>query len=353
MPVQDPGTEEKLRFLRDPANYGLERPRAVECIETHMSWVFLTDRFAYKLKKPVRQPFQDLTTLEARERLCASELRLNRRLAEWVYLDMVALVRRPDGRLQLGGDGRIVDWLLEMKRLPREAMLDRRLARGTPDAAELAPVVRHLARFFRASPPAARDPDTHLGILARELALDLAALARPVDGIPDALVSGVVGGLLGQLEALRPELSARLLAGWVIDAHGDLRPEHVFLGPPPAVIDCLEFSDELRLRDTADEMAYLALECERLRRPRAGEILLALYERETGDRPGPRLYAFYKALRAAQRARLAVWHAAEPGAHTPTYWYGRARSYLELASAHLVVLGGGSASRPLVPIGRR
>lgn len=350
----DPELAEKLRFLADPASYGLEHPRAVEQIETHLSWVFLTDHFAYKLKKPVRLPFLDLSSLAARERLCLTELRLNRRLAAWVYLGALPLVRRPDGRLHLGGDGRIVDWLLEMKRLPRAQMLDRRLQADPPTADELAPVVEHLARFFRASPPVRRDGDSHLGILARELALDLAALSRPADGIADAIVQRVIGGLFTALARLRETILARLAAGRVIDAHGDLRPEHVFLGQPPAVIDCLEFSEELRVRDTADEMAFLALECERLGRPETGEMILALYERASGDRPGPWLYAFFKALRAAQRARLAVWHAAEPGAHTPAYWYDRARSYLELASAHLIVACGSTpAPQPDAPAHKR
>lgn len=350
----DADTAEKLRCLSDPASWELERPTTVECVETHMSCVFLTDHYAYKLKKPVRWPFLDLSTLKARERLCATELRLNRRLAEHVYLGVTALVRRGDGRLHPGGEGRIVDWLLEMRRLPREQMLDRRLAEDPPSARALAPVVRHLVRFFRSAAPAPRDAGTHLTLLARELALDLAALSQPADGIDDALVARVIGGLLDALPGLAGLLEERVAAGRVIDAHGDLRPEHVFLGDPPAVIDCLEFSDELRVRDTADEVAYLALECERLGRPEVGEAVLALYEQESGDRPGPQLYAFYRALRAAQRARLAVWHAADPGNRPVRYWLERARDYLRLADFYLVVVAGSTPGRrPAAPSGRR
>lgn len=336
---------EKLRFLSDPESYGDERPATVERIETHMSWVFLTERFARKLKKPVRFPFLDLSTLAARERLCRMELRLNRRLAEEVYLGAVPLVRRADGRLQLGGEGRVVDWLVEMKRLPRERMLDCRLEAGPVGMAELLPVVRRLARFFSTAERADRDFETHWGLLARELVLDLAALAQPAAGIADVTVRRVFSGLFAALARHRTALAARLAAGRVIDAHGDLRPEHVFLGPPPAVIDCLEFSKELRVRDTADEMAFLALECERLGRPETGELLLALYERETGDRPGAQLYALFKALRAAQRARLAVWHAADPGNRPKAYWLARAATYLELALRYVSIARAGELPR--------
>lgn len=338
-------TAAKLRFLADPASYELERPQAVECLETHMSWVFLTDHYAYKLKKPQRWPYLDLSSIAARERLCRTELRLNRRLAEHVYLEVIALVRRPDGRLKLGGEGRIVDWLLQMRRLSREQMLDQRLAHDPPRVDELARVIQHLVRFFRAAPPAPRDAPTHLAILARELALDLAALSRPAEGIEDRVVSRVIGGLLEALPRLGGLLEERVRAGRVIDAHGDLRPEHVFLGEPPAVIDCLEFSDELRIRDTADEMAFLALECERLGRPAIAEAVLALYERESGDRPGPLLYSFYRALRAAQRARLAIWHAADPGQRPVRFWLDRARDYLRLAESYLVIVAGSLPGR--------
>ena len=119
----DHDTEAKLAFLAQRAAYS-DRPCRVECIETHMAWVFLTDRHAFKLKKPVRYEFLDFSTVEARRQDCAREIELNRRLAADVYLESVPLSVGADGLLQLGGDGEIVDWLVKMRRLPRERMLD-------------------------------------------------------------------------------------------------------------------------------------------------------------------------------------------------------------------------------------
>ncbi len=324
-------TAAKLAFLSSPAAYPDERPARVEVRETRSSWVFLTERRAWKLKKPLRLPHLDLTDPAARRADAEAELRLNRRLADWVYLAVVPLVVRDDGRLALGGPGTPVDWLLEMVRLDARLMLDAVLRAGPPDPTAFRRTLAHLCRFFRESPPAGRTPEAHLEVMAREIALDVLALERPAERIAPRLVDAALSALFRAFAIQRAALTARVRAGHVIDAHGDLRPEHVYLGDPPAIIDCLEFSRELRIRDAADEIAYLELECARLGRPAAGAFAVATYERLTGDRPGAPLYAFYRLFRGIQRARLAVWHAADPGPCGEAHWYARARRYLELA----------------------
>ncbi len=121
--ADDIATSERVRVLRDPATYGLD-DRVIEVKETSKSWVFLTPTEVYKLKKPVRNHFQDLSTIEARAANTMSEIRLNRRLAPDVYLDAVSLTRDDWGDLHLDGDGHVVDWLVRMRRLPEDRMLD-------------------------------------------------------------------------------------------------------------------------------------------------------------------------------------------------------------------------------------
>ena len=117
-------TEAKVAFLMQPSAYPEPTPH-VERVETHMSWVFLTDRHAYKLKKPVVYDYLDYGTLAARRRNCREELRLNRRLAPNVYLDILPLAQDEFGRLRLGGPGEVVDWLVVMRRLDHAFMLNR------------------------------------------------------------------------------------------------------------------------------------------------------------------------------------------------------------------------------------
>jgi uncharacterized protein len=126
-------------------------------------------------------------------------------------------------------------------------------------------------------------------------------------------------------------LSRRVEQGGVVEGHGDLRPEHICLGPQPLVIDCLEFRTELRSLDPIDELALLGMECERLGAPEIGEILFCRYYRRTGDDPPPVLTTFYKAVSALTRARLAILHLQQGAVREPEKWPRRAAEYLAIA----------------------
>lgn len=151
-PMLQYSLEEKVDFLSQPTAY-TERTRQVVTRETHMSWVFLTDRYAYKLKKPVRHDFLDYSSVEARGKSCEEEVRLNRRLAEPVYVGVVSLVINASGVLQLGGEGSVVDWLVKMQRLSEEHMLDHAIKHGIVSEVRLQPVVQHLVAFYQKQPP--------------------------------------------------------------------------------------------------------------------------------------------------------------------------------------------------------
>jgi aminoglycoside phosphotransferase family enzyme len=124
----------------------------VDVIETHYSWVLLTDRYAYKLKKPVQGEGFDFRSVDGRRRNAVAELRLNRRLAPDVYLRTVPLTVQTDGRLTLDGRGEPVDWLVQMVRLDADRMFDRRLARRDWRYGEIEGLAQRLARFFATAP---------------------------------------------------------------------------------------------------------------------------------------------------------------------------------------------------------
>src|SRR6185312_7889638 len=127
---QPPGADltAKVAFLSEPTAFRVAT--AVQTVETHMSWIFLTGDRAFKLKKPVKFPYLDFSTVALREKYCRAELALNRRLAPDVYLRVVPMTLNEGQRLQIGDGGEIVDWLVEMRRLPSDRMLDRLIARG-------------------------------------------------------------------------------------------------------------------------------------------------------------------------------------------------------------------------------
>ena len=299
-----------------------------------MSWVFLTPRDAYKLKKPVRFPYLDFATLAARRHYCRAELRLNRRLAPAVYLGLRRLALGQDGRLRVDGTGRTVDWLVHMRRLPAARSLERKIKTGRvrPDEARAAADV--LAAFFAARRPAPVRPAVYVGHFVREVKATRTDLLRPRYGAEPATVERTVDALLKFLDRRSAILRRRVAMGRIVEGHGDLRPEHVYLIDPPAVIDCLEFDRRLRILDPADELAYLAMECDRLGAPAVGRAILGHALARLGDRPPVSLVAFYKAYRALLRARIAAWHLDDQSVRSPAKWRRRTRTYLRLAAGY-------------------
>lgn len=322
--------EAKLAFLRQASSYP-EPTYRVEAVETHMSWVFLTDRFAYKLKKPVRHEALDFCSIEARRFYCEEEIRLNRRLAPQVYLEAVPLSIDTHGHLQLAHDGRITDWLVKMRRLPADRMLDYVLKTGAGNADDMRRIASLLAGFYAGAVAGDVTADQYRSRLQAEMERNLSSLCMPTYQLPVERIRRVCAAQSGLLERQRGLFDERVRALRIVEGHGDLRPEHVCLNPELAIIDCLEFSLELRIVDAIDEVAFLALECERFGAAGLGAILLREYERQSGDLPDTTLVEFYQSYRACTRARIAILHLNEEKFRHSPEWRRRAMDYLHLA----------------------
>jgi uncharacterized protein len=326
----------KVAFLGCPDAYP-ERPMLVEVIETHLSWVFLTDRHVYKLKKPVLLPHLDFSKLEAREANSMMEVRLNRRLAPDVYLGVVALMSLPDGTLHLGqphgGAGEVVDWLVWMERLPVNRRLDEIIRGGTVTRSDITGLSTVLRRFYRQAPVVPIVPSDYISRFGRDMRINLDII---VPRVSSHLANEALRAADGQAAFLAKHgglLEERAVQGRIVEGHGDLRPEHVFLDGEPRVIDCLEFDRDLRLLDPVDELAYLGLECERLGAAWICQEILTEYRARSGDAPDPRLHAFYGGFRASLRARLAALRLDDAPPERRADWLARVESYLGLAAA--------------------
>lgn len=327
------GLEAKLAFLRQPASYPFPVSR-VETVETHMSWVFLTERHAYKLKKPVNYGIPDFSTLEARHFFCDEEVRLNRRLAPAVYLASLSLSVDASGHLEIDGSGEAVDWLVAMRRLPAERMLDRAIRCGVASGKDMIRVANHLAAFYRTCLPVPVAPADYRGRFGRDIALCRETLAQPRFGLPTSDIDAAYDAQREALQRMAPLLDERVDGRHIVEGHGDLRAEHVCLEGNVAIIDCLEFSRQLRIADPLDELGFLALECERLNAPLLGDDLFRAYEAATGESGPAGLVHFYKSIRAGLRARLAIRHLDEEMFRCSPEWGRRAMQYLELAVSH-------------------
>jgi aminoglycoside phosphotransferase family enzyme len=322
----------KVSFLKQPGSYPHLTER-VDAIETHMSWVFLTDAFVYKLKKPVRTSFLDFSILALRKHFCDEEVRLNRRLAPHVYLQTVALVWAPAG-LSLDGAGHVIDWLVKMVRLPSDRTLDRAIRSGTVDSEDLDSLVARLAGFYRTTSSIRMSAEDYLKRFQCDVLENRAALSEATGVLPLSDVRSIHDDQIAFLLKPGLPLAARALEGKIVEAHGDLRPEHVFLGPDPQIIDCLEFNRAFRCLDPLDELCFLAVECEALGAPAVGARILQDYCRATSEDPPGSLLDFYKCYRACLRAKLSFWHLREPKVREPERWPRQARAYLDLAAIY-------------------
>ncbi|WP_397543897.1 hypothetical protein [Roseovarius salis] len=323
-------TSDKVAFLSDPRNYR-HAPKDVQVVETHMSWVFLAGGLVYKLKKPVTYDFLDFGTPEKRRKAVQDEVRLNRRLARGVYHDPCRLVAGADGRLALGITGHVVDWLVVMRRLPEDHNLETVIAAGGPRQAQLAAVSERLAGFYGRLPAEDVTPDDYAAGFEAEYRITRDALIEPSLGLDGARLQGALSGFEQRFEAIRPVLHRRAEQRRIVEGHGDLRPQHVFLTDPPAIIDCLEFNRRLRLVDPFDEVAFLGMEAASLGARQLFPALASRLSEALDDRPPAALLAFYWSYRALLRARLALLHLAEPHPRTPEKWRPLAWRYIALA----------------------
>jgi uncharacterized protein len=243
---QEIGIDRKVAFLGSPAAYP-EQPSRVERIETHFSWVFLTDRYVYKLKKPLRGEGFDFSSPDARRRNAEEEVRLNRRLAHDVYIGIVPLTLERGCDLAISGKGIVVDWLVEMVRLPAERMLDHRLARGDWRRADINALADRLARFFATARHVNITPTVYLDRFRAECGDSRLALQSGGGPPLRHAAQRVARRVEVFIDRRKNLLLQRLIDGRVVEGHGDLRPEHICLGPEPQLIDCLEFRADLRI----------------------------------------------------------------------------------------------------------
>lgn len=334
---------EKVAILSDPRRiWG--PARTVDVVETHFAWVFLTGDRAYKLKKPVCQGSMDYRTLASRERVCREELRLNRRLAPGVYLRVLPVRRSGTGSIRSRrAIPPIADWLIEMRRLPAARMLDRAIAEGTVAEPDLDRVMLKLAAFFACAGRRPMSRKAYLSRLRRQIRSNARELAARDLRLSRPRVREVESMQLDFLARNRRLLADR--GSRLVDGHGDLRPEHVFLGAPAVrdpvirracVIDCLEFDADLRRLDPAEEIAFLALECTRLGARSLARGLIARFRIATADAAPAPLLHFYMSRRAAVRAQIAAWHLRDEAfAGEARKWRAHAHDYLRDASRHI------------------
>lgn len=276
---------------------------AIDFVSTHASWVFLTEQEVFKVKRPKNYGFLDYSTLEARRHYCEEEVRLNRRTAPGIYLGVVPVYRDQQG-FSLTRVGEIVDWAVHMQRLPDDRSALAMVRRGELSRDHLDAIARLLAGFYRAHPrPGGSAP------MRRNMEENFVQ-TRPFAGeVVDPEL--VAEGELRQRQWLDRN-ETRLAGRPMVDGHGDLRLEHVYLMPDgPIAIDCIEFTERFRVGDPALDVAFLAMDLIRAGQRRMAEYLLGRIAYELDDYDMWPLVDGYMSYRAWVRGKVACFVASD------------------------------------------
>lgn len=304
-----------IRCLQDPGAYP-HPVESVRMVQTHISCVFLTGTYAYKVKKPVEFGFLDYRSLPHRHLWCEQDVRLNRRLCPDLYLDVLPITCEGDF-VQMGGRGMPIEWAVRMRELRQEDMLPQRLRMHNVSNAEITHLAYRLAEFHRSAPndDAIRAYGTYASI-ADMIALTLHTMDTVSQEAESAATRHLLRAYLeGFLENHADRIAQRAQAGYVRDCHGDLRTQNICLDARYdagiQIFDCIEFNDSFRYIDIAADIAYLAMDLDLAGRTDLRKVLMDAYLNTTEDKTLQEILPFYLVYRAVVRGNIALLAAQE------------------------------------------
>ncbi len=352
------GLPAHIQAFLDPATYP-HPVKEIRLIQTHISWVFLTGGVVYKIKKPVNFGFLDFTSLAKRKRACADELRLNRRLAPGIYLDVLPLYRS-EGGYRIGNSPgnrhHIIDYCLKMVEFDQNDLFDLRLEQNRFDPQWMDQLALSIARFHLT----AENSPSIEQFGNPELLYDHIQASLHVAG--EHLHAGRMIRVLESLKqksrkwfsAAKEALAARQHDHHIRNCHGDLHLKNIALfNNRPTAFDCIEFNDEFRMIDTMNDAAFLVMDCDARNRADLGYRFLSRYLEQTGDYAGLELLPLYLSYRAGVRGKVSCLSADNPALRQDeaAELYNAARDYFVLAEQylshrkpHLFIIGGLSGS---------
>jgi hypothetical protein len=316
-----------------------EPTNSVRLLQTHVSFLFITDNFVYKIKKPVDLGFLNFTTIDRRRFYCYEEVRLNRRLCPEIYLGVVE-VRESVSGATFCGEGVVIDYAVKMKRLPEDRMLDRLLAEGNITDTDVREIARVIADFhLKAEHGLTIDGYGKIENIRRNWEENFQQLGEFTDislAKTDLdMLKKWVDTFMSQNEAL---FAYRVSRGFIRDCDGDIHLENICLTDHVFIFDCIEFNNRFRYTDTASDIAFFLMDLDYHDKREFSGLFLDEYINITGDKGVVRLLDFYKIYRAVVRGKVESLKLLDPNitADDKNYAKGKARRYLRLARGYIL-----------------
>ncbi|MFQ5328571.1 MAG: AAA family ATPase [Thermodesulfobacteriota bacterium] len=293
-----------VKALLNPAVYP-EAPASVEFRQTHISYLFLTPDFVYKVKKPVNFGFLDFTTLEKRRFFCEQEVTLNRRLARGVYIGVVAITKR-GGEIRLEGGGETVEYAVKMRRLPHKMMLNAMVEDGRVTTGMVRDIGQVIGEFHLTAPSTGEISRFGLPHLLAKNTEENFSQTKQYRGrtISSEQFERIKAFTREMLKARERLFKKRVDGGYIRELHGDLHADHVCIGDGIDIFDCIEFNERFRYSDVVSDMAFLVMDFDYYNRHDLSRLFVASYFETTKDMMGEELLNFYKCYRAYVRGKV-------------------------------------------------
>ena len=285
-----------------------------ELIETHISWVVLSDNRAYKIKKPVKFNFLDFSSFEERKKLCHLEVELNRRLTN-IYLG-VATVCAKGGTLSIGGEGKVIEHAVEMIRMPSENRMDRLLVQNVVSRNHISELAKVLSSFHqKATIISELDKHSFVDKRFKNILVTKDFLGEHMGRGAEKIVERSTNFHITFIEANKGLLIERVEKGYKRDLHGDLHSRNIYLNPEPVIFDCIEFDHMYRYIDILSEAAFLTMDLEAFGRKDLADYFLSEYLEAIKDKDAfdERLFHYYKTYRANVRLKVAALKGMQKG----------------------------------------
>jgi aminoglycoside phosphotransferase family enzyme/predicted kinase len=337
------GLPSLIEALLEPRAYP-ERPEKVTLQQTHISYLFFTPRYVYKVKKPVDFAFLDFSTLKKRLHFCQEEVRLNRRLAPGLYLDVVAITAGKAGKegVFMEGEGEALEYAVKMKRLPAETMLEAMLERETVTGEVIERVARAVASFHKKAETNERISSFGLPEMIKNNTDENFSQTKDFIGrtITRKQYDDIKAYTDSFLSSKKGEFNKRVQKGFIKDCHGDIHSEHISISDGIQVYDCIEFNERFRYSDIVADSAFLSMDLDFHNRHDLTRLFDDAYFSSIGDGAGRRLLDFYKCYRAFVRGKVEGFKLVEPEETETDKREAELKARLYFHLAHLYATGG-------------
>ena len=306
-------SKDMIEALKKPEAY--DSPvKGIRLMQTHISWIFLTGKYAYKIKKPVDFGFLDFTTLEKRKKFCERELEINRMFSPEMYIGVLP-VNRFDHSIKINGPGETIDYAIKMKEFPQETIMSRLLDRNEVDTKIIDKIVDILIDFYSKT-RTFRDPHS-IGSLETVKFNWRENFRQTRDFVGRTLDKETFESIRNKIERFMDEkrelFAKRLREGKVKWCHGDLHSGNIFVVDSDIyVFDAIEFNERFACSDVANDIAFLSMDLDFRRRRFLSDYFVKRYVEKSGDSEIYRLLDFYRCYRAYVRGKVLGFRINDP-----------------------------------------